>query len=136
MGAQRATLLGTVGLVIVTSLLGLAGPYLLGRAIDTHIPSQDLQALARLAGLMMGLYVVDAGAVWLQSYLMAAVAQYTVRDLRRDLFGHLQDLPLRFFDQRPHGELMSRLTNYVERLTSWPRAQLHPAWRCSSVSSW
>jgi ATP-binding cassette subfamily B multidrug efflux pump len=116
-GAQRATLLGTVGLVIVTSLLGLAGPYLLGRAIDTHIPSQDLQALARLAGLMMGLYVVDAGAVWLQSYLMAAVAQYTVRDLRRDLFGHLQDLPLRFFDQRPHGELMSRLTNDVENVS-------------------
>ncbi|NLD73132.1 MAG: ABC transporter ATP-binding protein, partial [Chloroflexi bacterium] len=116
-GAQRATLLGTIGLVIVTSLLGLAGPFLLGRAIDTYIPAGDLQGLARLAALMMALYVVDAAAAWLQSYLMAAVAQYTVRDLRRDLFEHLQDLPLRYFDQRPHGELMSRLTNDVENVS-------------------
>lgn len=54
--------------------------------------------------------------LWLQSYLMADAAQATVRELRDDLFGRLQTLPLRFFDRRQHGELMSRLTNDIENI--------------------
>ena len=49
---------------------------------------------------------------------MIRVSQDTVRDLRRDLFAKLQTLSLRFFDQRPHGELMSRLTNDVENVNA------------------
>ena len=47
---------------------------------------------------------------------MAGAAQRTVRDIRNDLFAKLQALPLRFFDQRAHGDLMSRLTNDVENI--------------------
>ncbi len=53
---------------------------------------------------------------WAQSYIMAGAAQRTVRDIRKDLFGKMQNLPLRFFDQRAHGDLMSRLTNDVENV--------------------
>ena len=49
---------------------------------------------------------------------MAGVAQRTVRDLRNDLFARLQTLSLRFFDQRAHGDLMSRLTNDVENISN------------------
>jgi ATP-binding cassette subfamily B multidrug efflux pump len=117
-GRQRRTMAIVVALVVLAAGLGLLGPYLMGRAIDVYIANGDLAGLARLAALMMGLYIVDAGAVWLQTYLMAEVSQYTVRDLRRDLFDHLQGLPLRYFDQRPHGELMSRLTNDVENVAN------------------
>ncbi len=117
-GRQRRTMAIVVALVVLAAGLGLLGPYLMGRAIDVYIAKGDLAGLARLAALMMGLYIVDAGAVWLQTYLMAEVSQYTVRDLRRDLFDHLQGLPLRYFDQRPHGELMSRLTNDVENVAN------------------
>ena len=50
--------------------------------------------------------------------MMSAAAQRTVRDLRNDLFAKLQTLSLRFFDQRTHGELMSRLTNDVENIST------------------
>jgi ATP-binding cassette subfamily B multidrug efflux pump len=56
--------------------------------------------------------------VWLRVYVMAAVAQRTVRDLRNDLFAHFQTLSLRYVDQRSHGELMSRLTNDVENVSN------------------
>src|SRR5690606_29269226 len=58
----------------------------------------------------------NAFFTWLQAYIMAGAAQRTVRDLRGDLFDRLQDLPLRYFDANPHGDLMSRLTNDIEAI--------------------
>jgi ATP-binding cassette subfamily B multidrug efflux pump len=104
--------------VTVASLLDLLGPYLMGRAIDVYIDRGDLPGLARLIGLMIATYIGGAAGTWLQTYLMAGVAQRAVRDLRGDLFAKLQTLSLRFFDQRSHGELMSRLTNDVENISN------------------
>jgi ATP-binding cassette, subfamily B, multidrug efflux pump len=115
---QRWLLAGTAMLVIVTSLVDLLGPYLMGLAIDSYINKGDLPGLASLLGLMIGTYVIAAAGTWLQSYMMAGVAQRAVRDMRRDLFARLQTLPLRFFDQRSHGELMSRLTNDVDNVSN------------------
>jgi ATP-binding cassette subfamily B protein len=115
---QRWALVGTALLVLVTSGLDLLGPYLMGRAIDAYIVKGDLAGLARLAGLMIAAYVVSSAGTWLQTYIMAGVAQRAVRDLRHDLFAKLQTLSLRFFDQRAHGDLMSRLTNDVENISN------------------
>jgi len=115
---QRWILMGTVLLVVVTSAADLLGPYLMGLAIDQYINTGNLSGLARLAWLMILTYIVAAAGTWLQSYWMAGVAQRVVRDLRTDLFSRLQTLPLRFFDQRAHGDLMSRLTNDVENISN------------------
>src|SRR5512135_459468 len=115
---QRWALVATLILVTITSLLDLLGPYLMGRAIDVYIDRGDLPGLARLIGLMIATYIGGAAGTWLQTYLMAGVAQRAVRDLRGDLFAKLQTLSLRFFDQRSHGELMSRLTNDVENINN------------------
>jgi len=61
---------------------------------------------------------VASAGTWLQTYFLVGVAQYAVRDMRTDLFTHLQTLPVRFFDQRAHGDLMSRLTNDVENISN------------------
>jgi len=115
---QRWVLIATVVLVLLTSLVDLIGPYLMGMAIDTFISNGDLAGLARLL-VWMGLsYVVAAGGTWLQTYLMVGVAQRAVRDIRADLFGRLQTLPVRYFDQHAHGEIMSRLTNDVENISN------------------
>jgi len=106
------------GLVVVTSILGLAGPFLLGYAIDSFLSVGDLGGLARTALLMLVIYVVDAAALWLQNYVMAGVSQRTVQNLRDELFAKLHTLSLRYFDQRTHGELMSRLTNDVENINN------------------
>jgi ATP-binding cassette, subfamily B, multidrug efflux pump len=113
---QRLALALATTLVIGSTGVGLVGPYLLGQAIDRYILNHDLSGLARLLALMLLVYAVSALLTYLQSYVMAGAAQCTVRDMRNDLFAKLQTLPLRTFDQRPHGDLMSRLTNDVENV--------------------
>jgi ATP-binding cassette subfamily B protein len=115
---QKWTLVGTAVLVAVTSGFGLLGPYLMGVAIDEYMLKGDLPGLARTALLMIAVYVVTALTTWLQTYVMSAASQRAVRDMRDDLFAKLQTLSLRFFDQRTHGDLMSRLANDVENISN------------------
>ncbi|MCS7061313.1 MAG: ABC transporter ATP-binding protein [Anaerolineae bacterium] len=109
-------LLGVVILVALNTGLGVLGPYFMGQAIDVYITGGDLPGLARWLALMAGVLVLNAVGQWLQEYTVVGVSQQVVRDLRADLFARLQTLSLRFFDQRPHGELMSRLTNDVDTI--------------------
>jgi ATP-binding cassette subfamily B protein len=113
---QKAALLLVSFLVAASAGLTLLGPYLLGRVIDGYILRRDVSGLARLCALMLAVYALSSLLTWAQSYLMAGVAQRAVRDIRRDLFAHVQKLPLRFFDTHAHGDLMSRLTNDVENV--------------------
>jgi ATP-binding cassette subfamily B multidrug efflux pump len=113
---QRLALALTALLVVGSTAVNLVGPYLLGQAIDRYILRHDLAGLAGLLWLMVGVYALGSLFTYLQSFVMAGAAQRTVRDLRDDLFAKLQSLPLRTFDQRAHGDLMSRLTNDVENV--------------------
>jgi len=115
---QKRGLLGVGLLVAATTSFALLGPYLLGKAIDEYMIVGDLPGLARIAMLMAGVYVTTAITTWLQNYVMIGVSQRTVRDIRKDLFAKLQTLSLRFFDQRPHGELMSRMANDVGNISN------------------
>lgn len=115
---QRWVLLGTFILVAMTSLINLLGPYLMGLAIDAYILKHDLPGLAYLLFWMLITYILGAAGTWLQTYLMAGVAQYAVRDMRSELFDRLQNLPVHFHDQHPHGDLMSRLTNDMENIAN------------------
>lgn len=114
---QRLILTSVVALVALATLFNLAEPYLVGVAIDRYVETGDLDGLLRIVLLMVGIAVLYGGVVWVHLRLMIRVSQYTVRDLRKDLFAKLQTLPLRFFDERPHGELMSYLTNDVENIS-------------------
>jgi ATP-binding cassette subfamily B multidrug efflux pump len=114
---QRMGLITAITLVVLSTGLNLVGPYLMGRAIDDYIIPGDMDGLGRLVLIMGGVYVVFSAVQWLQGVIMAGVAQRTVHHIRRDLFAKLQKLPLRFFDQRPHGDTMSRVTNDVETLS-------------------
>src|SRR5690606_1550915 len=113
---QSAALIAVVLLVAASSGLNLVGPYLLGRAVDDYIIPGDLPGLARIALIMLSVYLLAAFFSWLQIYLIAAAAQRTTRDIRNDLFSKMQTLSLRYFDKHPHGDLMSRLTNDVENI--------------------
>jgi ATP-binding cassette subfamily B multidrug efflux pump len=115
---HRLGLLGVAGLVALSSAFALAGPYLMSRAIDRYIKSGDLPGLARVVGLMVLLYLLTSATTWGQQVWMIRIAQRTIANLRRDLFGKLQTLSLRFFDRHPHGELMSRLTNDTDTVNA------------------
>jgi ATP-binding cassette subfamily B multidrug efflux pump len=113
---QNRALLLAAPLVIITTILTVISPYLITLTIDGYVLPGDLPGLMRIGLLMMGIYILSALLTWLQNYIIAGAAQQTVRDIRDDMFEHLQHLPLRFFDQRAHGDLMSRLTNDVENI--------------------
>jgi ATP-binding cassette subfamily B multidrug efflux pump len=106
-------------LIIVSTLLDLAGPFLMGQAIDKVISVRgDKAELVRLALLMLGAYVGSSAAQAVTGFIMARVSQYALRELRRQLFENLQTLSLKFFDRNPAGELMSRLTNDIDAINT------------------
>lgn len=117
LGRQRGGLALAIALIVLSTAASLAGPYLLGRAVDQYIVPREWDGLARLCWMLLTVYAFGSLASWLQSYVMAGVSQRTVWALREDLFAHLQQLPLRFFDRTPHGELMSKTTNDVENVS-------------------
>jgi ATP-binding cassette subfamily B multidrug efflux pump len=111
----------TIALVFVLATFGttmaLAGPYLMGVAIDQVVDGGSLASLLRIVVLMLATY----GITWIantgQGILVATVAQRAMRRLRGDLFDHLQRLSLRFHDSRRSGETMSRLTNDIDAIS-------------------
>jgi ATP-binding cassette subfamily B protein len=105
-------------LVVFGTGLNLLWPYLMGVAIDSSLARGDLGELLRVCAAMVVVFVVLSLVTWLQIYIMAGVAQETVAEIRRDLFARLQILPLKVYDQRAHGELMSRMTNDVENINA------------------
>jgi len=108
---------GVLLLVVVSSVLDLLGPFLIGVAIDKFIVAGDVGGLLRIALLMLGAYLLSWLTQIAQNTIMATAAQKAMRALRRDLFEHLQTLSLSFFDRHPHGELMSRLTNDLDAIS-------------------
>jgi ATP-binding cassette subfamily B protein len=104
-------------LVVLSTGLTLAGPYLLGLAIDRFIKTGNLAGLLRISLIMLAVYLCYWLAQAAQGILMARVGQRALHALRRDLFEHLQTLSLSFFDRRPVGELMSRLTNDIQTIS-------------------
>lgn len=113
---QKVRLIFAIMLIVCTASLQILGPYLMGVAIDDYIIPRDMSGLARLIMLMIGIYLLSSSLTYLQARLMANVAQRTVHRLREDIFAKLQKLPVRFFDTRPHGDTMSRVTNDVETI--------------------
>ncbi len=118
LGAYRATLAIVLAFVLASTGLGLVGPYLMGRAIDGYIATKDAAGLAVLAGWMLAVFLAGNLADAVSGWLMAAVSQGALKGVRRDLFGHLQTLPMRFFDNHSAGELMSRLTNDIDAINA------------------
>ena len=108
------TLLLVGACIVIYTVLGLVGPYLLGVAIDRYIVPKQPDGLAALALLMLAVYIFTNLFQALAGWVMASVSQGTLQRVRQDLFTHLQRLPLNFFDRNPAGELMSRLTNDID----------------------
>ncbi len=105
-------------LVVITSVLTLVGPYLIGKAIDNYIIPRDFNGLFRLLLFMAAIYALISLFIWLQNRTMINVAQLTIRNMRKDAFDKLESLPISFFDTRPRGDVMSRLTNDIDLINN------------------
>jgi ATP-binding cassette subfamily B protein len=100
--------------IVAYTLLGLVGPWLMGVALDRFVATGDGAGLSRIAALMVGSFLANNLLQGAASWLMASISQQALKEMRRELFGHLQTLPMSFFERTPPGELMSRLTNDID----------------------
>ena len=120
-GKESKTLSIIFMLIVISSALTLLVPYLIGKAVDTMNLKQGEVNFTILEGIiliLLGVYLIDALFNFLQGWLMAGVSQRIVKTLRSHLFQKLQKLPVSFFDKRTHGELMSRLSNDIDNVSS------------------
>jgi ATP-binding cassette subfamily B protein len=105
-----------VALLLVLAGLEVVGPLLLKEAIDGQIATGETSELPLLAGLYIGSLIAMFSLRYVQSLLMNLVGQRVMSDMRRQLFSHLQDMSIAFFDRNPVGRLVTRLTNDVATL--------------------
>jgi len=112
----KALLILVLFFVLIYISLGLLEPFLIGYAIDKFISTKQINGLPQLALLLLTTYLLDNAFQAASSWTMARISQDALRQLRRDLFGHLQKLSIAFFDHRTAGELMSRLTNDIDAI--------------------
>jgi ATP-binding cassette, subfamily B, multidrug efflux pump len=114
--AYRGELLLALGLLVAGAAAQAAAPWLVSQAIDHDILDGDVPGLVRtLAGLLV-VYAVGTLATRAQIFQVGSVGQRLLASLRGRLFEHFGRLPLAFFDRRPLGDLMSRVTNDVDTL--------------------
>ena len=78
----------------------------------------DFTMLGRILGLAALVYLLSAALQWLLAYIMAGVAQRTVFGLRQDVEAKMARLPLKYFDSHPHGDLLSRVTNDIDNIST------------------
>ena len=115
---SKLPLLAVLGCLLVSVCTNLGGSYMMRGIINDFIWSgcTDFAGLAQAIVMLVGIYLIGCLATYGQAAVMVRLAQRGVNRLRKDLFDKLQDLPLSYFDQHPHGELMSRFTNDADNV--------------------
>ncbi|WP_416827816.1 ABC transporter ATP-binding protein [Ectobacillus polymachus] len=120
LGKEQKLLLLIFLFIIFDSLLTLAAPYLIGRSVDAMTPARNVNfgMLGNAITALVLAYFMDAVLTFLQGWLMAGVSGRIVMNLRKTLFDKLQKLPVGFFDTRPNGDIMSRLSNDIDNVST------------------
>lgn len=120
-GKWRKPLIVAAMLTILSASASLLTPYLLGKAINTFnidTNTVDYRLLTTILTALIGCYVISWVIDTINGILMARVTQRLVKHIRTEFFSKLQRIPLNFYDTRPHGDTMSRITNDVDNISS------------------
>ncbi|HRA69506.1 MAG TPA: ABC transporter ATP-binding protein [Trichococcus flocculiformis] len=106
-----------LAVIIVANIAGMAGPYFTKIAIDDLIPSGNVPQLLGLGGIFILSLVLIGWCMRYRIYAITEVGQDILKDMRYDIFAHLQRLPFAYFDNRPHGKILIRVVNYINTLS-------------------
>ena len=132
-GKSKILLFVMVICVIVSALVTLASPILQTEALNYLTPNTmeggymefvdgfprvDFKSMGKILALIAILYVLSACFTFIQSRLSARLSQGTVRTMRNDLFARIEKLPIKYIDNHPHGDIMSRMTNDIENIAN------------------
>ena len=117
MGMHKFLLAVVAVLVTVSALSNLLGTYMVKPLVNRYIVPGDIRGLIFGVAVTAAIYLTGALAAWGYTQTMVKAAQKIIYDIRRDLFHTMEKLPLKYFDQHPDGDTMSRFTNDVDTVS-------------------
>ncbi|MGJ7918962.1 ABC transporter ATP-binding protein [Neobacillus sp. LXY-4] len=127
---QKFQLFVVFAAAILSTIFSIVSPKVLGKAITKlfegmmmkfqGVPGAevDFQYIGNILLVLIGLYIISSLFMYLQQYVMAGVAQKVVYKLREEVNAKLANLPLKYFDSRTHGEILSRVTNDIDNISN------------------
>ena len=116
LGRHKLLLLAVAVLVTISALANLLGTYMI-RPVVNSLAAGAFSDLVAGVAVTAGIYALGVLSSYGYTQIMVRAAQKVLRDIRRDLFAHLQTLPLQFFDSHRHGDVMSYFTNDVDTIS-------------------
>lgn len=116
LGRHKLLLLAVAVLVTISALANLLGTYMI-RPVVNSLAAGAFSDLVAGVAVTAGIYGLGVLSSYGYTQIMVRAAQKVLRDIRRDLFAHLQTLPLQFFDSHRHGDVMSYFTNDVDTIS-------------------
>lgn len=115
---KKVLLLAFIAMVI-TAILNLAGPIIIGQTVDKYIITKQFNGVIVNSGILLAMFIVAFGAGYLQTKLMGNVGQRMLYTLRNSVFSKLQELPYDFFNQNKAGDLISRINNDTDKVNQF-----------------
>lgn len=119
LGKYRGFVFGSVVCAILSVAASLAGPMLIGRSIDSMagVGAVDFSSVTKILVTLVLIYGSGSFFGWILTYLTNRLAYHTVNDMRCQLFEKINTLPLKFFDNNPHGDTISRFVNDIDAVS-------------------
>lgn len=114
---EKFLVFSMLAIVLFGTLCGIYAPSLQSEAIDIIAGTQEGRLVSTLI-LMLAVYLLYSGSQLLQGFLSARLSQRIVKRMREELFGKIIDLPVRYLDTHSHGDVMSRMTNDIENIST------------------
>lgn len=114
---QKKPMIVAFLLSALSAAIGLTAPLIMRHVIDVTIPEKDVLSLVGWSALLLITIVVSVILATFRSRIMTRVGQDIIFDIRGDLFKHLQELPFKYYDDRPQGKILIRVVNYVNSVS-------------------
>lgn len=114
----KTSVIALILVVLLANVLNVIGPYLTSIVIDVVIPRSDTRLLLAIIVVYLLVTFLNGWTVRYRQYNIAELGQKVLLDLRSDLFSHMQKLSFAFFNEHPHGKILTRVVNYINNLSN------------------
>jgi ATP-binding cassette subfamily B protein len=114
---QKKPMITAFALSALSAGIGLTAPLIMGHVVDVTIPAKERLSLLGWSALLLLTIVVSVLLATIRSRIMTRVGQDIIFDIRMDVFKHLQELPFKYYDDRPQGKILIRVVNYVNSIS-------------------
>lgn len=115
---HKKSIIKLLAVILLSNIIMVAGPYLTSIVIDDVIPAGNLKYLLGIVIVYFIITLINGWATRYRIYNITLLGQNVLQDMRANLFEHLQKLSFTFFDNRPHGSILTRVVNYINNLSN------------------